>query len=72
MFKMRNEKLALLDIIVVLVSLAWGMNVVYPYAQWVTIVNIPHIIWLVIATLLQANITCSHKTEKIGGSCNLK
>lgn len=73
MFKLRNEKLALLDIIVVLVSLVWGMNKVYPYAPWVSIVNIPHLIWIVIATTLQAQITCAQKSSKtVGvGSCNL-
>ena len=72
MFKLRNENLALLDIIVVLISLAWGMNAVYPYAEWVTIVNIPHFVWLIIATFLQVKITCGKKSIKKSTSCAFK
>jgi len=56
-FGLRNNMMALADIIIVLASLAWAMVAVFPYLPWVTAVNVPYLLWVSFATLLQAAIT---------------
>ncbi|MFN3188678.1 MAG: TspO/MBR family protein [Candidatus Paceibacteria bacterium] len=56
-FGLQNNLLAFIDIILVLVTLFWALLVIHPYAPWVTYLNIPYLLWVSFATILQANIT---------------
>ena len=56
-FKLRNNKLALLDILLVLITLIWALFAIYPYAIWISLVNIPYLLWVTFATALQSSIT---------------
>ncbi len=56
-FGLRNNLLALIDILLVLVTLIWAMTVTYSHVRWVTFVNIPYLLWLIFATYLQLQIT---------------
>lgn len=56
-FGLQNNVLAAVDIVLVLGSLIWGMKVVYSKAKWVTYINIPYLLWVSFATVLQITIT---------------
>ncbi len=56
-FGLQNNVLAAVDILLVLGTLIWGMKVVYSKAKWVTYVNIPYLLWVGFATVLQITIT---------------
>lgn len=45
--------LSSLDILLVLVTLVWAMYAVYHFAPWVTYINIPYLLWVSFATVLQ-------------------
>lgn len=56
-FGLRNNWLASVDIVLVLVTLVWALVAIYPHARWVTYANIPYLLWVCFATMLQFSIT---------------
>ncbi|MEK7187364.1 MAG: TspO/MBR family protein [Patescibacteria group bacterium] len=68
-FRLKNNLLASLDILLVLATLIWGMFAVYvvsltlhistgsPIFVWIALVNIPYLLWVIFATVLQLAIT---------------
>lgn len=56
-FGLQNNLLAVVDVVLVLVTLVWAMVVIWPYARWVTFINIPYLLWVSFATVLQLTIT---------------
>ncbi len=60
-FRLKNYSLALIDIVLVDVTLAWAMIAIYPYAPWVTYTNIPYLCWVTFATALQTSVTTLNK-----------
>ena len=56
-FKLRNNNLALLDIFLVLLTLIWALLIIYPFAPWISLANIPYLLWVSFATVLQSSIT---------------
>jgi translocator protein len=56
-FGLKNNLLAAIDIFLVLVTLIWAHISIWPYARWVTYVNIPYLLWVSFATVLQLTIT---------------
>lgn len=56
-FGLQNNILATIDIVLVLVTLIWGMIVIYKKAPWVTYINIPYVLWVSFATVLQISVT---------------
>lgn len=56
-FQLRNNLLASIDIILVVVTLLWAMYVIRPYMPWVMYVNLPYLMWGTFATVLQFTIT---------------
>lgn len=56
-FGMKNNYLAAVDILLVLITLLWALIIIYPYYPWVTFINIPYLLWVSFATVLQINIT---------------
>ncbi|MCG9480016.1 MAG: tryptophan-rich sensory protein [Actinomycetia bacterium] len=55
-FRLRNNWLAAIDIVLVTVTLLWALYKIYAYAGWVTYINIPYILWVIFATVLQLTI----------------
>lgn len=56
-FGLKNNLLAALDISLVLATLIWAMIAIYRYAPWITYMQIPYLLWVCFATVLQFNIT---------------
>ncbi|MDO8664236.1 MAG: TspO/MBR family protein [Candidatus Liptonbacteria bacterium] len=56
-FGLKNNLLAGVDILLVLATLIWAMKAIYPYARWITYINIPYLLWVSFATVLQLTIT---------------
>lgn len=56
-FGLQNNLLAVIDILVVLGSLIWIIKSTYPHSRWVALVQIPYLLWVSFATILQVTIT---------------
>jgi tryptophan-rich sensory protein len=56
-FGLKNNYLAAIDIILVLLTLLWALVAIYPHVKWVALVNIPYLAWVAFATVLQLTIT---------------
>lgn len=56
-FGLRSNVLASVDILLVLGTLIWAMILIYPYARFVTYAQVPYLLWVSFATILQLTIT---------------
>ena len=56
-FKLKNNFLATVDILLILITLLWAIVTIEPHIQWVTYINIPYLLWVSFATALQLAIT---------------
>jgi tryptophan-rich sensory protein len=56
-FGLQNNLLATIDIVLVLGTLVWALYAIHAYAPWVSYVNIPYLLWVSFATVLQVTIT---------------
>lgn len=56
-FGLKNNALAAVDILLVLGTLIWAMCAIWPYAKWITYIQIPYLGWVAFATVLQLTIT---------------
>ncbi|MEI8230886.1 MAG: TspO/MBR family protein [Candidatus Peregrinibacteria bacterium] len=56
-FGLQNNLLAAADILLILGTLVWAMVVIYPIAPWVTYAQIPYLLWVMFATVLQLTVT---------------
>lgn len=56
-FGLENNLLAAVDILLVLGTLIWAMVKIYKHARWVVYINIPYLLWVSFATILQLTIT---------------
>ena len=56
-FGLKNNLLAMIDIILVLITLIWSLISIFPHAKWVAYINIPYLLWVSFATLLQITVT---------------
>jgi tryptophan-rich sensory protein len=54
---LQNLWLATIDIFLVLGTLIWFMISIYKKVKWVALVNIPYLLWVAFATILQCTIT---------------
>lgn len=52
-FKLGDFRLALVDIVIVLVTIIMTMIVIWPYYLWVALWQIPYLLWVGFATYLQ-------------------
>ena len=59
-FGLRNLPLAVIDILMVLVTIPWAMSVIWPKYRWVAIVQVPYLLWVATATILQIQITLAN------------
>lgn len=60
-FGLKNNLLAATDILLVLGTLIWAMIAIYPHARWITYIQIPYLVWVLFATILQLTITYLNK-----------
>lgn len=56
-FTLQNNLLAAIDILLVLATLLWALVAIYPHVRWVAYINIPYLLWVMFATVLQLTIT---------------
>jgi benzodiazapine receptor len=56
-FGLNNLPLASVVIVVVLVTILWSMWAIWPYYKWVALLQIPYLLWVSFATVLQFTIT---------------
>ena len=56
-FGLNNLPLASVDILLVLGTLVWALWAIRRYASWVAWINIPYLLWVCFATVLQLTIT---------------
>lgn len=56
-FGLRNNFLAAIDILLVLVTLIWVIRSIYKKIRWVAFFQIPYLLWVSFATVLQLTIT---------------
>jgi len=56
-FGLQNLPLAAVVILIVLVTIPWMMYVIWPYAPLVAYAQIPYLLWVSFATVLQLTIT---------------
>jgi tryptophan-rich sensory protein len=56
-FGLRSNILAAIDILLVLATLVWLLAAIWPHARWVALINIPYLLWVSFATVLQLTIT---------------
>src|SRR3989339_246538 len=45
-FKLQNNYLSAIDILLVLGTLIWQLIAIYPNARWIVFVNIPYLLWV--------------------------
>ena len=60
-FGLKNLPLASLDILLVLATLIWAMFAIFPYAKWITWIQVPYLLWVAFATVVQMTITFLNK-----------
>lgn len=56
-FGLQNNFLAAIDIIAVLTTLLWAMWIIFPHHPWVAYINVPYLLWVSFATVLQLTVT---------------
>lgn len=56
-FGLRNNLYAAIDILLVLGTLIWAIVAIWPHAKWISYINIPYLLWVSFATVLQLTIT---------------
>lgn len=56
-FGLKNNLLASIDIVLILITLIWAIIAIYPYAKWISYIQIPYLLWVLFATVLQLTIT---------------
>jgi len=56
-FGLQNNILAAIDILLVLGTLIWALIAIYPHAPWIAYANMPYLLWVSFATILQLTIT---------------
>ena len=56
-FRLKNNILATIDILLILITIKRSMGSIYPYVHWVTYMQIPYLLRVGFATILQITIT---------------
>ncbi len=56
-FGLKNNLLAAIDIVLILITIVWLMVAIYPHARWIAYIQIPYLLWVSFATVLQLTIT---------------
>jgi len=56
-FGLRNNLLAAVDIVLVLITLVWLIARIYPYSKWIALAQVPYFLWVSFASVLQLTVT---------------
>ena len=56
-FGLQNNLLAAVDILLVLGTLIWAIAIIYRRIRWVAYLQIPYLLWVFFATVLQLTVT---------------
>lgn len=56
-FGLQNNLFAAADILFVLATLIWAMVAIWPRVRWIAYIQIPYLLWVSFATVLQLTIT---------------
>lgn len=56
-FGLRNLPLASVDILVVWATIVWMITAVWRHSRWIALAQIPYLLWVSVATVLQLSIT---------------
>lgn len=56
-FGLKNNLYAAIDITLVLLTIIWMFIAIWPHMRWVVYMNIPYLLWVSFATILQFTIT---------------
>jgi benzodiazapine receptor len=56
-FGLKNNLFAAVDIILVLGTLIWALIAIWPHFRFIALANIPYLVWVSFATILQLTIT---------------
>jgi tryptophan-rich sensory protein len=56
-FGLKNNIFASIDILLVLLTIIWAFIIIWPRMRWVAYINIPYLVWVSFATVLQLTIT---------------
>ena len=62
-FRLKNNFLSAIDILLVLGSLVWATISIYYYLHWISYFQIPYLLWTSFATILQLRITYLNRTD---------
>jgi translocator protein len=60
-FGVKNNSWAVIDVILIISTLIWAMITIFPHVRWVTYIQIPYLLWMVYAAVLQITITYLNK-----------
>lgn len=61
---LRNNFLAAIDSLLVLVTLIWLIVAIYPYMPVIAIINIPYLLWVSFSTALQLTVTYFNTNDR--------
>ena len=61
-FGLRNNLLAMFDVILVWLTIVWAIVVVYPIITWVAYMQIPYLLWVSFASVLQITVTYMNRS----------
>ena len=64
-FGFKNNFLAAVDICLILATLAAALLMIWPYQAWIVYANLPYLLWVTFATVLQISITYLNKKQGI-------
>jgi len=56
-FGLKNNLLAAVDISLVLITLIWAMIAIYKHDSWISYLQVPYLLWVCFATVLQFTVT---------------
>ncbi len=56
-FGLKSNVLAAMDILIVLGTIVWFMKIIYPYSRVIFLAQVPYLLWVSFATILQLTIT---------------
>ncbi len=60
-FGLKNNLLASADILLILGTLVWAIIAIYPHTRWIAYIQVPYLLWVSFATILQLTITYLNK-----------
>ncbi len=63
-FRWQNNFWASIDILLILATIIWSIIAIWPFYHWIAYAQIPYLIWVSFATVLQLTITYLNRRKK--------